>query len=550
MNNKVNFLIIGTQKGGTTALDTYLRLHPQISMAQTKEVHFFDNEEYFQSEQVDYNLYHRFFGKILENQIIGEATPIYMYWQPAIQRIYNYNPNIKLIILLRNPISRAYSHWNMERDREADSLPFFEAIQRESERCKEALPFQHRVFSYLDRGFYTQQLQRVWQYFPKHQTLILKSEDLNQFPQQTLNKICQFLEIVPLKNIQSKQIHNRPYLQSMTSQEQSYLQGIFYSEIRALEKMLQWDCSSWLETKPLIHLGYHKTATTWLQRHFFPKHPQIDFIGEHKELSPLLIAPHGFDFEGKIAQNFFYPKLEQAFKENKVPVISAERLSGNPHSGGYDSKEIADRLKEVFSDAKILIMIRHQPEAILSNYKQYIKMGGICTLKEYMFPPQEGRIPLFKLDNFKYHRLANYYAKLFGKENIKIIPYEKFLFHPQLFLEELSGFLGIDASISFPFQEKVNQSPSDAAILLKRKVNRWHGNDSLFPVTPRFPKITTQLFDLIEKINRKPLVRRYNAHFIEQIQRDIGHYYGESNRQLNDLFNLNLQTYHYCLEGI
>lgn len=246
MNNKINFLIIGTQKGGTTALDAHLRLHPQISMAQIKEVHFFDNEDYFKSEQVDYNLYHRFFQISQNNQIVGEATPIYMYWRSAVQRIWTYNPNIKLIVLLRNPISRAYSHWNMERDRGADSLLFFEAIQQETERCKEALPFQHRVFSYIDRGFYSEQLRHVWRFFPKQQTLILKSEDLNQFPQSTLDKIYQFLDISPLQNIQPQQIHNRAYLNPMTLQEKNYLKTIFYFEIKTLEQMLNWDCSTWL----------------------------------------------------------------------------------------------------------------------------------------------------------------------------------------------------------------------------------------------------------------------------------------------------------------
>lgn len=247
MNNKINFLIVGTQKGGTTALDVYLRSHPDIGMASIKEIHFFDNEDYFKSEQVDYNLYHRFFPTFLENQIHGEATPIYMYWQAAPQRIWTYNPHIKLIILLRNPISRAYSHWNMERDRNAESLSFFEAIQKENERCREALPFQHRVFSYLDRGFYTKQIRHLWNYFPKHQILILKSEDLNQFPQPTLDKIYQFLDVSPLKNIQHQQIHSRSYLSPMTLQEKNYLKEIFYFEIKTLEKILNWDCSTWLE---------------------------------------------------------------------------------------------------------------------------------------------------------------------------------------------------------------------------------------------------------------------------------------------------------------
>lgn len=300
----------------------------------------------------------------------------------------------------------------------------------------------------------------------------------------------------------------------------------------------------------LIHIGYHKTATTWLQQRYFSQHPQLDFIGQHADLWADFISPHGFDFDPEKAKQLFYPKIEHALHNNLIPVISAERLSGNPHSGGYDSKEIADRLKQVFPDAKILIMVRHQPEAILSNYKQYVRMGGICTLKEYMFPPQEGRIPLFKLENLAYHRLANYYAKLFGRENIKILPYEYFRAKPQLFLEELADFMGTDQRLTFPFEERLNQSFCDATILLKRRVNRWHGNDSLFPVTPRFPRITSQLFEIINKFNKNTFVRRYNAHFIEQIQNYIGHFYGESNRQVSEIFKVDLKSYQYCLESI
>jgi len=300
----------------------------------------------------------------------------------------------------------------------------------------------------------------------------------------------------------------------------------------------------------IIHLGYHKTATTWLQQRYFPHHPQLDFIGQHEELAPLIISPHGFDFDPDKAKQFFNPKIEQARQKKLIPVISGERLSGNPHSGGYDSKEIADRLKQVFPNAKILIMIRHQPDAILSNYKQYIRMGGIGTLKEYLFPPQDGRIPLFRLENLKYHKLAEYYAQLYGRENIKIMLYEYFRATPPAFLEELASFLDIDPNVTFPFEERVNLSLCDFSILLKRRVNRWHGNDSLFPITPRFPTITNKLFEMIKILDRQPFIRRYSAHFIEQIQHHIGHFYGESNRRLGERFEVDLKSHHYCLENI
>lgn len=185
---KVGFVIAGTQKGGTSALDAYLREHPEICMADKKEVHFFDTEKYFQKEKVDYSVYHSFFSPKSSHTLLGETTPIYMYWYDSPRRIWQYNPSMKIIVILRNPIRRAYSHWNMERDRKADTVSFWEAIQHESNRCREALPYQHRVYSYVDRGFYSEQLRRVWTYFPKNQTLILKSEDLKANPRETLEK--------------------------------------------------------------------------------------------------------------------------------------------------------------------------------------------------------------------------------------------------------------------------------------------------------------------------------------------------------------------------
>ena len=154
---------------------------------------------------------------------------------------------MKFIIILRNPIERAYSHWNMERDRSADSLSFMEAITTEYLRCKEALPHQHRVFSYIDRGFYMEQLRRIWHFFPKTQTLILKSQDLKAKPDMILAKISSFLEIDDFQGIEQQDVHSRAYDSVMSSTEYEYIKNIFLYEIKELENVLGWDCSDWLE---------------------------------------------------------------------------------------------------------------------------------------------------------------------------------------------------------------------------------------------------------------------------------------------------------------
>jgi hypothetical protein len=246
-NRTVDFVICGTQKGGTSALYAFLREHPEICMANRKEVHFFDNEEHFSNGKPDYSkYYHTWFSPKKFHKFLGEATPIYMYWKDSPRRIWEYNPNMKLIVLLRNPIERAYSNWNMERSRNADNLSFWEAIKNEKVRCREALPQQHRVHSYIDRGYYLEQLRRLWTYFPKDRVLIMKSEDLKQKPDDALNYVCEFLQVSQFKSIEAKNVHSRPYESSMSEKERNNLKSIFEPEIKELETELNWNCSEWL----------------------------------------------------------------------------------------------------------------------------------------------------------------------------------------------------------------------------------------------------------------------------------------------------------------
>ncbi len=243
---KVDFLIVGAQKSGTTALYKYLRVHPEIEMATQKEVHFFDNENNFTGE-IEYLNYHASFSKKSIGFLRGEATPIYMYWNEAPKRIWQYNPKIKLIAVLRNPIERAFSHWNMERDRKYDNFSFSEAIRSEIERCRNALPLQHRVYSYIDRGFYSEQIRRLWHFFPKNQILVLKYEDLKFDLEKTLIKISTFLNVKAFNNPTYIDTHSREYASKMSNDDYSYLYNIFYYEIKMLETMFSWNCRDWLD---------------------------------------------------------------------------------------------------------------------------------------------------------------------------------------------------------------------------------------------------------------------------------------------------------------
>lgn len=245
-SRKVDFVVAGAMKSGTSALDVYLREHPEICMGTLKEVHFFDNEEYFRNTHVNYDTYHSFFEPSGQHKVLGESTQIYMYWQDCPRRLWEYNPNMKIVMILRNPIERAHSMYYMQVTRGIESLSFWDALHQEAERARMCLPYQDRRFSYVDRGLYVEQLRRIWRYFPQQQTLILKSESLKTEPAVTLNKICSFLGVSNFKVTEKKTVNAGNYPQ-MSGRERDYLRGVFEYEILNLERILGWDCSDWLK---------------------------------------------------------------------------------------------------------------------------------------------------------------------------------------------------------------------------------------------------------------------------------------------------------------
>ena len=245
---KIDFIIGGTQKGGTTALDYYLRKHPEIGMGKDKELHFFDNEKLFSKSIIRYSKYNKNFNFKEKKKVYGEATPLYLYWEPSCKRIWEYNPNIKLIFILRNPITRAFSHWNMEFDRNYDKETFNYAILNEAQRVKESLPFQSRVYSYADRGFYSEQIRRFKRFFDDDQLMFIKYEDFKSNQEKTLLDIFNFLGVNPQNyQFEPKTIHERKKHAEISKDDKQFLIQKFTHDIHQVEDLLDWNCSDWLK---------------------------------------------------------------------------------------------------------------------------------------------------------------------------------------------------------------------------------------------------------------------------------------------------------------
>ena len=234
----VSFLIVGVQKGGTTALHAYLADYPDVALGDPKEVHFFDDETQDWASP-DYRAYHAHFPEPA-GRPCGEATPIYLYWKDSLERIAAYNPAMQLIVVLRDPVQRAWSHWRMEYARGAETQPFAWCIREGRQRLFGAGPWGfHREFSYVERGYYGEQLERAFALFPRQQVLVLKSEDLRAAPGPALNAVRGFLELPPASAPTPRDVHVGPQIDELTAEDAAYLRDLYAADDRRLKELTE-----------------------------------------------------------------------------------------------------------------------------------------------------------------------------------------------------------------------------------------------------------------------------------------------------------------------
>lgn len=222
------FLIIGAQRAGTTSLAAYVGRHPDVkgprsadpSLYWVKELHFFD-ENYWRGT----DWYRAFFPLIARertarlrnrNLACGEATPYYLFHPAVPERVAATIPEVRLIALLRNPVERAYSHYQHARKLGMEKLSFEEAVEAEPQRLsgldeelRKIRPerkkdgrrtYHHHLHrAYVSRSLYADQLERWFTYFSREQFLVLRSEDFLARPDEAFAQVFSFLGVRPWK---------------------------------------------------------------------------------------------------------------------------------------------------------------------------------------------------------------------------------------------------------------------------------------------------------------------------------------------------------------
>jgi hypothetical protein len=319
----------------------------------------------------------------------------------------------------------------------------------------------------------------------------------------------------------------------------------------------------------LIHIGYTKTATSWLQRHLFGD-PATGFgwletngdrPGRPDKESPIrqLVSLSPLDIDTTALGDDFARLIGSVEAKGLAPVISLERLSGSPFSGGHDSVAIAERLVRLFPEAKVLAVIREQESMIVSTYKQYVKVGGALSLARFLALPRSSslHVPWFELRYFEYDRLLRHYSELFGTERLLVLAYEEFLQDPATFVAKIAQFAGVPLGSeqldSLPFDRTPNRSLSPAATAVRRRLNRLAVRTEVNPaplfearIAKRAVRWATRdkLVDrLVDAVLPRPVHERCDSKLRRVAAAAVGDRYRESNRATSELTGIDLGSY-------
>jgi hypothetical protein len=199
------YLVVGTKRGGSTSIAHYINQHPEVAPCRSsKGTHYFDV-----NHGRGWSWYLSCFPPARDGQrLTGEASPYYMFHPLAPERIARELPDVRIVVSLREPVARAWSHHQYETQQGYEDQPFEQALRLEDERLageEERLrrnpsyeSFSHRHHAYLRRGHYAEQLERLYELFDPEQVLVLRSESMFTDPHGELDRVWAHLGLTPV----------------------------------------------------------------------------------------------------------------------------------------------------------------------------------------------------------------------------------------------------------------------------------------------------------------------------------------------------------------
>lgn len=304
----------------------------------------------------------------------------------------------------------------------------------------------------------------------------------------------------------------------------------------------------------LVHIGYHKTGSTYLQNHVFTR--AFGFTantGENRTgIVRDFVVSDSFAFDPQECGEKYNRYVRQAEQQGYRFVLSHERLSGYPPSGGYDRKLIADRLAACFPSARVLIVIREQAALIRSTYSQYVTDGGHLHLADFMrtAEPALGRLPGFRLHVYEFDKMIHYYQILFGEDRVLVLPFEMLAADRNGFIRRIAAFMNLPVSADYPAAVSNARRPVPMQYV-QRWLNRYFSDNELsrgaLLHVPKLPRRFARFEPIFKVATPRRLDNWLHDRILTRISESCGDQYVRSNGRTVSITGLNLKDYGYKL---
>lgn len=250
---RLDFLVVGAEKAGTTAMFSYLKRVPGVYIPLPKELNFFDRAAW--GDGTNFSHLHRWFVLAPKGAILGEATPTYLMNPECFPRIRSYNPDMRIIAILRSPIRRAFSAWNFRRVRYRDKRDFMTAVRVEIESQGDLSVARENKYRYMSAGLYAPQIRALRETFDDDQLLLIKFEDFNRDQETWVRKAAGFIGAADDFPFEGTRRPNAwKYKHRLEKDQFNELLPYYEDDILEVEALTGWDCSDWRR--------YEKTAGT------------------------------------------------------------------------------------------------------------------------------------------------------------------------------------------------------------------------------------------------------------------------------------------------
>ncbi len=291
----------------------------------------------------------------------------------------------------------------------------------------------------------------------------------------------------------------------------------------------------------MIHIGFPKTATTWLQNRVFadPEQGMTSPWGARAGFAIeqfVLADPFGFD--PVATRSRFSDGLESAARAKLVPVLSEETLVGDPAAGHYWGHTALEQICATFPDARILVTIREQRSYVASAYREFILGGGYFDLDRYLglVPGAAGFGGICRLNALEYHRVVEWLQARLGAERVGVMLFEDLVEDPRAFLESLYRFAGVEPSHVPDRAAREHVGERGLTLRLRRRMNRYVPRpDFMQGVYYPSARFLDRLCRAGDRLLPGSWYRRAELALRQQVDALVGTRYARSNRRLAEL---------------